>query len=81
VPYADREAAVSAALQGRVEESVVRMFAPHYLVVATNENKSWTLDRTALARLTVAYHNAEWTVYRLPHAGASDHVKASQKSR
>jgi hypothetical protein len=81
VPYADREAAVSAALQGRVEEPVVRMFAPHYLVVATNENKSWTLDRTALARLTVAYHNAEWTVYRLPHAGASDHVKASQKSR
>ncbi|MDQ2789633.1 MAG: hypothetical protein M3Y73_07970 [Actinomycetota bacterium] len=65
LPYSQREAAVSAALQGRVDDPMVRRFAPAYLVVGVNEDKSWTIDRSALARLPVAYHNAEWTVYRL----------------
>ncbi|MGH3717881.1 MAG: hypothetical protein ACRDRI_03390 [Pseudonocardiaceae bacterium] len=65
LPYAAREAAVSAALQGRVDDPAVRRFAPGYLVVGANEDKSWTIDRNSLASLPVAYHNAEWTVYRL----------------
>jgi len=68
LPYAQREAAVSAALQGRVDDPMVRRFAPGYLFVAANEDKSWTIDRNSLARLPVAYHNAEWTVYRLAAA-------------
>jgi hypothetical protein len=69
LPYAQREAAVSAALQGHTNDPVVRTFAPAYLAVNTNEDKSWTIDRNALTRLPVAYHNTEWTVYRL--AGVS----------
>ncbi|MGH3823318.1 MAG: hypothetical protein ACRDRA_10880 [Pseudonocardiaceae bacterium] len=65
VPYTQREAAVSAALQGRVDEPVVRGLHPDYLAVGVNEDKSWTLDPTALGRLPVAYQNAEWTIYRL----------------
>jgi hypothetical protein len=69
LPYAQREAAVRAALQGHVDDPTVRMFHPDYLAVGANEDKSWTIDRTSLARLPVAYRNAEWTVYRLA-AGA-----------
>jgi hypothetical protein len=79
LPYADREAAISAALQGRVDDPTVRKFHPDYLVVGVNEDKSWTVDRNALASLPVAYHNAEWTVYRLAGAGPSD--RATAKSR
>ncbi len=68
LPYAQREAAVNAALQGHIDDPVVRRFAPDYLVVGANEDKSWTIDRTSLARLPVAYQNAEWTVYRLTSA-------------
>ena len=68
LPYTQREAAVNAALQGRPNDPVVRTFAPAYLVVNTHEDKSWTINRDALARLPVAYHNAEWTVYRLVDA-------------
>jgi hypothetical protein len=68
LPYAQREAAVSAALQGHIDAPVVLRFAPNYLVVGANEDKSWTIDRNSLASLPVAYQNAEWTVYRL--AGA-----------
>ena len=76
VPYAEREAAVSAALQGRVNDPMLRMFGPDYLAVATNEDKSWTVNRTSLAGLPMAYHNAEWTIYRLPSAGTSGGAKA-----
>ncbi|MFZ0121745.1 MAG: hypothetical protein WAL99_20365, partial [Pseudonocardiaceae bacterium] len=69
LPYDQREAAVRAALAGRIDDPVLRSFHPDYLAVGANEDKSWTIDRTALARLPVAYGNAEWTVYRL--AGAS----------
>jgi hypothetical protein len=69
LPYADREAAVIAALRGRTDDPMVRRFHPDYLLVSTNEDKSWTVDRASLARLPVAYHNAEWTVYRLGAAG------------
>jgi hypothetical protein len=68
LPYAQREAAVRAALQGHIDDPTVRMFHPDYLAVGSNEDKSWTIDRTSLARLPVAYHNAEWTVYRLTGA-------------
>jgi hypothetical protein len=68
LPYADREAAVSAALRGRINDPLVRRFHPDYLLVSANEDKSWTIDRTSLASLPVAYQNAEWTVYQL--AGA-----------
>jgi hypothetical protein len=47
----------------------MRRFHPDYLAVGSNEDKSWTIDRNALARLPVAYQNAEWTVYRLTSAG------------
>ncbi|MGH3549125.1 MAG: hypothetical protein ACRDQU_13645 [Pseudonocardiaceae bacterium] len=79
LPYAQREAAVSAALQGRVNDPMVRGFAPDYLVVGTNEDKSWTIDRSSLARLPVAYQNPEWTVYRL--IGAAESNGAQAKSR
>jgi hypothetical protein len=65
LPYAQREAAVRAALQGHIDDPVVRRFHPDYLAVGLNEDQSWTIDRTVLARLPVAYRNAEWTVYRL----------------
>jgi hypothetical protein len=65
LPYAQREAAVHAALLGRADDPAVRRFHPNYLAVGSNEDKSWTLDRDSLARLPVAYRNAEWTVYRL----------------
>ncbi len=65
LPYAEREAAVNAALQGRIDDPMVRRFDPDYLVVCANEDKSWTLDRNSLAGLPVAYQNTEWTVYRL----------------
>ena len=76
VPYAQREAAVGAALQGRVDDPMVRRFNPDYLAVAANEDSSWTLDRTSLARLPVVYQNAEWTIYRL--TGTAAGVTASQ---
>jgi hypothetical protein len=65
VPYAERVAAVSAALQGRIDDPMVRKFDPKYLMVATNEGESWTVDRNSLADLPVAYQNTEWTIYRL----------------
>ncbi|MDQ3765017.1 MAG: hypothetical protein M3460_26960 [Actinomycetota bacterium] len=68
LPYAQRETAVSAALQGRTDDPIVRRFAPDYLLVGANGDKSWTLDRSSLARLPVAYQNAEWTVYQLTDA-------------
>jgi hypothetical protein len=70
LPYAQREAAVRAALQGHIDDPVVRRFHPDYLAVGANEDPSLTIDRTALARLPLAYRNAEWTVYRLTGAGA-----------
>jgi hypothetical protein len=79
LPYAQREAAVHAALLGRADDPAVRRFHPNYLAVGSNEDKSWTLDQDSLARLPVAYRNAEWTVYRL--TGVSDDIKASQESR
>jgi len=79
LPYAQREAAVSAALQGRVNDPMVRRFAPDYLVVGANEDKAWTIDRNSLASLPVAYHNAEWTVYRLPGVRLSDRGKAKPR--
>ncbi len=65
LPYTEREAAVTAALQGHTDHPMVRKFDPDYLVVATNEGSSWTVDRNSLAVLLVAYQNPEWTVYRL----------------
>jgi hypothetical protein len=65
LPYVDRVAAVSAALQGRTNDPIVRRFDPEYLVISANEDKSWTIDRNSLAVLPIAYHNADWTVYRL----------------
>ena len=65
LPYDERRAAVEAALQGRVDDPAVRRFHPDYLAVATREGDSWTVDRTALAALPVAYTNPEWAVYRL----------------
>lgn len=68
LPYTDRVTAVTAALQGHTDDPKVRRFRPDYLLVAANEDKSWTIDRTSLARLPVAYRNADWTVYRLTAA-------------
>jgi hypothetical protein len=79
LPYTQREAAVDAALLGHIDDPAVRRFHPNYLAVATNEGDSWTLDRNSLASLPVAYHNEEWTVYRL--AGASAGPQASRESR
>jgi len=79
LPYADREAAISAALQGRIDDPMVRRFEPDYLVVGVNEDKSWTVDRNRLASLPVAYHNAEWTVYRLVGVGHSDQGRAKSR--
>ncbi len=81
VPYGEREAAVNAALLGRTDDPMVRKFDPEYLAVGTYEGESWTIDRNALARLPVAYQNAEWTIYRLTDTGASVSVPASQESR
>ena len=69
LPYADREAAVSAALQGHIDDPMVRKFHPNYLLVAADEDKSWTIDRNSLARLPLAYRNLTWTVYRLAAVG------------
>lgn len=78
IRYDDRDAAVRAALAGHVDDPAVRRFAPDYLVVGGNEGDGWLVDRAALARLPIAYSNAEWTVYRLtggvpggPPAGSS----------
>ncbi|MGH3842004.1 MAG: hypothetical protein ACRDS0_11245 [Pseudonocardiaceae bacterium] len=68
LPYGDRVAAVRAALQGHIDDPMVRKFAPHYLLVAEYEDKSWTIDRNSLAKLPIAYHNSAWTVYRLTAA-------------
>lgn len=68
VPYDDRQAAVTAAFAGHVDDPAVRRFAPDYLAVATNEDPSVTVDRAALGAIPVAYENPEWTIYRL--AGA-----------
>ncbi|HET9255771.1 MAG TPA: hypothetical protein VFO16_11275 [Pseudonocardiaceae bacterium] len=81
VPYTQREAAVSAALRGRADDPVVRQFHPQFLAVGVAEGESWTLDRTALARLPVAYQNSEWTIYRLTGTGDASGVKVSQTSR
>ncbi|MGH3786622.1 MAG: hypothetical protein ACRDRG_08735 [Pseudonocardiaceae bacterium] len=81
LPYAEREAAVVAALQGRITDPAVRKFDPEYLMVAAYEDKYWTIDRNALASLPIAYQNAEWTVYRLPDVGTSDGVEVSHRSR
>ena len=67
LPYEERQAAVSAAMLGHTDDPAVRLYAPDYLAVATNEDPSWTLDRDRLATLPVAYRNPEWTVYDLPH--------------
>jgi hypothetical protein len=79
VPYTQREAAVDAALLGHTDDPAVRKFHPNYLAVAANEGDSWTLDRSSLATLPVAYRNKEWTVYRL--TGASAGPQASRESR
>jgi hypothetical protein len=79
LPYNQREAAVNAALLGHTDDPAVRRFHPDYLAVAVNEGDSWTLDRNSLANLPVAYHNAEWTVYRL--TGAAAGPQASRESR
>lgn len=79
LPYAQREAAVRAALQGRVNDPMVRRFAPDYLTVGANEDQSWTIDRNSLASLPVAYRNAEWTVYRLIGAAESNGAKAKPR--
>jgi hypothetical protein len=68
LPYAQREAAVSAALQGHIDDPMVLRFAPDYLVVGANEDKSWTIDRDSLSSLPIVYRNTEWTVYRLTSA-------------
>jgi hypothetical protein len=81
LPYTEREEAVKAAFQGRVDDPMVRKFHPGYLVVGAHEDKSWALDRDSLVGLPVSYGNAEWTVYRLPYAGSSDQVMTSQDSR
>ncbi|MGH3902076.1 MAG: hypothetical protein ACRDTA_28260 [Pseudonocardiaceae bacterium] len=68
LPYAEREAAVSAVLQGQTDDPMVRSFDPDYLAVAANEGNAWVVDRNSLAALPVAYRNAEWTIYRLTSA-------------
>jgi hypothetical protein len=65
LPYAQREAAVRAALRGCVDDPDVHQFAPDYLVIGRTEDSEWVIDWPALARLPVAYQNPEWTVYRL----------------
>jgi hypothetical protein len=65
IPYADREAAVTAAFQGRIDDPAVTALAPDYLAVATYEDPAFPVDPAALASLPVAYQNAEWTVYAL----------------
>jgi hypothetical protein len=65
IPYDDRLAAARAALSGRVDDPLVRRFAPDYLAVQSNEGSNWPVDREALKRLQVAYSSPEWTVYKL----------------
>jgi hypothetical protein len=79
LPYGDRVAAVTAALQGRIDDPMVRKFHPDYLLVGVNEDKSWKIDRNSLARLPVAYRNAEWTMYRLAGASTSGTTTMSQQ--
>jgi hypothetical protein len=55
LPYVERDAAVSAALQGRIDDLMVRRFDPDCLVVGVNEAKFWTLDRNSIVGLPVAY--------------------------
>ncbi|GAA0613387.1 hypothetical protein GCM10009547_14100 [Sporichthya brevicatena] len=70
IPYEERLAAVRAALAGRVDDPLVRKFAPDYLAVQAQEGPEWTVDTDALDALAdagrVAYANAGWTIYRLP---------------
>jgi hypothetical protein len=65
IPYADRIAAVQAALAGRVDDPLVRRYAPDYLAVQAAEGSDWPVDRQALSRLPVAYSSPEWTIYKL----------------
>jgi hypothetical protein len=81
LPYTEREAAVRAAFQGRIDDPMVRKFHPDYLVVAASEDSSWALERSSLVGLPIPYHNAEWTVYRLTGAATSDRIKTSRESR
>lgn len=66
IPYDERLDAVAAALAGRIDDPLVRRFAPDYLAVQAVEGDSWAVDRDALERVPVVYRNAEWTVYELP---------------
>lgn len=66
LPYADRQAAVLTAFQGRVTDPSVTRFGADYLAVPAYDDPSWPVDRAALTPLPVAFTNAEWTVYRLP---------------
>lgn len=78
VPYAEREAAVRAALTGEVDTAAVRRFAPDYVVINGREGEEWTVDRDALGALPVAYRNDSWTVYRVtaePVLAAADPTK------
>lgn len=81
LPYGEREAAVGAALQGRLDDPAVAEFAPDYLAVATNEDPSWTIDRAALSSLPLAYRNDEWTIYRLVDPDPPGDIQADQGPR
>jgi hypothetical protein len=65
IPYDERLAAVRAALAGRIDDPLVRRYAPDYLAVQAREGDEWTVDRDALASLTAVYDNPGWTVYKL----------------
>ncbi len=65
IPYDERLAAVRAALAGRIDDPLVRRYAPDYLAVQAYEGDEWTVDRDALGRLPVAFSNSSWTVYAL----------------
>ncbi|MBA3743254.1 hypothetical protein [Sporichthya sp.] len=65
IPYGDRTAAAQAALAGRTDDPLVTRYGPDYLAVQANEGHNWTVDRAALGRLTVAFTNPGWTVYKL----------------
>jgi len=56
---------VQAALAGRVDDPLVRRYAPDYLAVQAAEGSDWPVDRQALSRLPVAYSSPEWTIYKL----------------
>ncbi len=68
IPYDQRRAAVTAGLQGRLDDPAVLRFHPDYLAVAEADDPSYPADRAALGGLPVAYRNDEWTVYRVPGA-------------